>query len=375
MQHVFLVPGFFGFSNLGGVVYFAHVREFLETRLAAEGTAVAVHPVPTDPTASLTSRAMKILDAMEQVGVGATDDVHLIGHSTGGLDARLLTSPGVSLDTGRDVEARAAQVRSVITVATPHHGTAVASFFNSLFGQKLLSLLSVATIYSLRHGPLPLSMLIRLGALFARLDDHLGFRNTVLDHLFDELLREFTPDRREAIESLLAKMNADSTLLGQLAPEAIELLNAVAPDRAGTRYGSVVCATPAPGLRSAVGVGLDPYAQTTHALYVALFRITAGTRAAAQWSLEPAKRDAVATALGFVPDDRSNDGIVPLHSQPWGEIIHATNADHLDVVGHFAGVDREPPHRDWFSSGSTFRHAEFEALWGDVARFVLHAIL
>ena len=131
---------------------------------------------------------------------------------------------------------------------------------------QLLGLLSVATIYTLRHGPLPLTALIQLGALFARLDDHLGFRNTVVDHLFDELLRDFTPERRQAIEDLLGQMQRDASLLGQLTPAGANLLNALTVDRPGTRYGSVVCATPPPGLRSIATVGLDPYAQATHAL-------------------------------------------------------------------------------------------------------------
>ena len=30
-QHVLLVPGFFGFANLGDFAYFAHVRDFFVT--------------------------------------------------------------------------------------------------------------------------------------------------------------------------------------------------------------------------------------------------------------------------------------------------------------------------------------------------------
>jgi triacylglycerol lipase len=370
MHHVFLVPGFFGFANLGNLVYFAHVREALVTRLGHRGLQVAVHAVPTDPTASLPARARKLLDAIETAGVGQQDDVHLVGHSTGGLDARLLASPGVALPDTTSAEPLARRVRTVVTVATPHRGTAVASFFNSLLGQQLLGLLSVATIYTLRHGPLPLSILLRLGALFARLDDHFGFRNTVVDHLFDELLRDFTPERRQAVEDLLSQMRQDSSLLGQLTPEGAVLLNALAIDRRGTRYASVVCATRPPGLRSLVGVGLNPYAQATHALYLAVYRITARTPGASLASFPTAQRASFIEQLGFAPDDTANDGIVPLASQPWGEVIHAANADHLDVIGHFAGEALDPPHRDWFASGSSFRRSDFDALWNDVADFL-----
>jgi len=370
MQHVFLVPGFFGFANLGNIVYFAHVREFLSARLADQGLDATVHAVSTDPTASLPARALKLLDAIEAAGVGSRDEVHLVGHSTGGLDARLLTSPGVNLPGQRSAEPMSHLVRSVISVATPHRGTAVASFFDSLFGEQLLGLLSVATIYTLRHGPLPLSVLLKLGALFSRLDDHLGFRNTVVDHLFDELLRDFTPDRRRGIEDLLGQMHRDASLLAQLTPASAVLVNTLMTDRPRTRYASVVCATPPPGLRSVLAGGFDPYAQATHALYLALYRVTGRTRSVTLEHLSEADRVTLARGLGFPLTDTVNDGIVPLASQPWGEIIHVTNADHLDVIGHFAGADLDPPHRDWFSSHSTFGRDEFDALWTDAAEFI-----
>lgn len=373
MQHIFLIPGFFGFANLGNIIYFAHVREFLTTRLRDRGMDATVHGVTTDPTASLPARARKLHQALEEAAVGQRDDVHLVGHSTGGLDARLLTSPGVALPDTNTAEPLARRVRTLVTVATPHRGTAVASFFNSILGQQLLGALSVATIHTLRHGPLPISILLRLGALFARLDDHFGFRNNVLDHLFDELLRDFTPERRQAVEDLLEQMRQDSSLLGQLTPEGAVLLNALAIDRPSTRYASVVCATPPPGLRSAVGVGLDPYAQATHALYLALYRITARTRNASLESTYASQQATVIEQLGFEPTESANDGIVPLASQPWGEVIHAAKADHLDVIGHFAGDGLEPPHRDWFASGSRFRRQDFDALWSDVAAFITGA--
>lgn len=117
-------------------------------------------------------------------------------------------------------------------------------------------------------------------------------------------------------------------------------------------------------------MGLDPYAQATHALYFALFRVTGQTRSVTLEHLSEADRAALAGELRFPLTDAVNDGIVPLASQPWGEIIHVTNADHLDVIGHFDGADLDPPHRDWFASGSTFKHPEFKALWSDVAAFI-----
>ncbi|MFI5364223.1 MAG: hypothetical protein ACHQ4J_01240 [Candidatus Binatia bacterium] len=49
-HYIYLVPGFFGFANLGGLKYFAHVREFLMECSAAWGLKVKVVVVKTPPT-------------------------------------------------------------------------------------------------------------------------------------------------------------------------------------------------------------------------------------------------------------------------------------------------------------------------------------
>jgi triacylglycerol lipase len=62
---------------------------------------------------------------------------------------------------------------------------------------------------------------------------------------------------------------------------------------------------------------------------------------------------------------------VPTNSQIWGELIHATTADHLDVVGHFGDVSPDSPAADWLPSDSGFDAAGFGRLWDDVASFIV----
>src|SRR5690242_4773362 len=147
MQHVYLVPGFFGFTTLGEVGYFAHVLDFLR----ALDLPVELHVVHTHPTASLPQRAARVLETIAAT-MGRDGPVHVIGHSSGGLDARLLVAPGVALPSDVGVERVARRVRTVVTVATPHHGTPLASFFASLLGQRLLRGFSLSTVYALRFG-------------------------------------------------------------------------------------------------------------------------------------------------------------------------------------------------------------------------------
>ena len=58
--HIYLIPGFLGFGNLGRIAYFGHVRRILATGLAAAGLDARIHIVHTPPTASLPRRAARV---------------------------------------------------------------------------------------------------------------------------------------------------------------------------------------------------------------------------------------------------------------------------------------------------------------------------
>ncbi len=372
VHHAYLVPGFFGFANLGDLKYFAHVREYLVGAFARRGLGVHVEVVRTRPTASLTRRAERVLSAMAETLQDDEGPVHLIGHSSGGLDVRLLLTPGVTLPTDLDVERYAAQVRTAVTIATPHHGTPLAAFFTSVLGQKLLQVLSLATISVLRFGHLPLSALVQLGAVVARMDGLFGLNSALLDEIFAQLLADFSPERRRALAAFFSEVGGDQSLLVQLTPEAMEVFNACTHLRAGVRAGSVVTLGHPPGIASTLAVGLDPAAQATLAVYAALHRLV---RLAPDRMppLDDAQADVLRTAFGTLPDAAANDGMVPTRSQPWGEVIAAVQADHLDVVGHFGDAAHDPPHIDWITTGSGCTTARFEALWAAVVDFMLGA--
>jgi len=370
---IYLVPGFFGFANLGELRYFAHVRQFLRDACRAAGLEAVIYDIRPPPTASLPRRASRLLEAIAATLPRGSTAVHLIGHSSGGLDARLLASPGVALPAARDVERVVARLRSVVTVASPHHGTPVASFFTGLLGQRALRLLSLVTVHALRFGHPPLAVMLRLGAVFARLDRHLGVNSALLDQLFDQLLADFSPGRRRAIGRFLGEVRSDQALLTQLTPEGMEVFNALARDRPGVRYGSVVTSARPPGMRSLLATGFDPAAQATHALYQALYRLAASRTGREPPSLTRAQARTLARAYGQVPDAAANDGVVPTLSQVWGDVIHAARGDHHDVIGNFDDPRHVPPHFDWLATGTGFDRPAFEALWTDVARYLAAA--
>ena len=368
-SHIYLIPGFLGFANLGRITYFGHVRRLLAARLAAVGVDARIHIVHTSPTASLPRRAARIAETIAATARDDSGPLHLIGHSSGGLDARLFMAPGVTLPTSAEVERAAARVRSVVTIATPHHGTPLASFFTTLRGQQLLQLLSLLTIYMLHFGHLPLAGLLWMGSRFVRLAD-LVASSELIDEIFGRLLEDFSVARRRSVRAMLRDVVHDQALMLQLTPEAMEVFNAAVLPRRDVRYGAVVAEAAHPSLCSALAVGIDPAAQVTHAVYGVLYRLVAATPRHLSPRLAPAVARALRHTYGTAPSAAANDGIVPTRSQAWGHVLHAAIADHLDVLGHFRDASHDPPHVDWLVTGSGFDRARFEALWGDVTHFL-----
>ena len=91
-HQVLLIPGFFGFGKLGEISYFSGVREAIEANFQALGLRVEVTEVPTLPMASIRFRAARVLETLASVASKGDGPIHLIGHSTGGLDARVAIS-------------------------------------------------------------------------------------------------------------------------------------------------------------------------------------------------------------------------------------------------------------------------------------------
>jgi hypothetical protein len=367
-QHVLLVPGFFGFANLGDFAYFGHVRDFFARYLRRHGIAGEVIVVQTFPTASLRRRATRVLETMAELLDRSDGDVHLIGHSSGGLDVRLLTAPEVQLPTTLEVDKYAQKVRTVVTLSSPHRGSPLATALSSVLGAQILKLISLVTIYTLRTGRVPIAAVFYLVRLLSlrRLPIAAG---TLLNNIYRDLLSDFSGDRREALEKFMVTVGDDQELLGQVTPGAMDLFNATTFDRPGVRYGSVItCARP-PGVRTSLAVGLSPFRQATHVLFAAFHRITARMPATTV-GLTHAQQRKLVRAYGRLPDLRDNDGMVPTLSQVWGDVIHAAWGDHLDAIGHFYMPTHVPPHFDWLNSGQRFTLGEFERIWLDVARFL-----
>lgn len=366
IHRVYLIPGFFGFSDLGGITYFHHVERILAARLERVGVPFAISAVATQPTASIRMRTRILAETIEATSQ-PSDPLILVGHSAGGLDARLLASPGVALETTRQIEGIAARIRAVITLATPHRGTPLASYFSTLSGEKVMFALSLLTIYVLRFGRVPLRFVALLARGLTRLDDLVGLENTVVDEMYEKLLSDFTPARRDVIRAFLEQVRQERGIVQQLGPHGIDLFNASVSRRPGVDYLSVVTVAPSPTARSFLHLARNPYALAQHALYAALYRIVGGADAKDLPPPDPASAHRIRATLGRDLLVSDSDGIVPSRSQVFGEVIRAVVADHHDVVGHFQDANTRPPHIDWIASGSRFERPAFDSLWNEIA--------
>lgn len=367
-RQVFLIPGFFGFANLGDFAYWGPVLHKLQQLFDDAGMPADIHCVKSLPTASLRARTRFLLETIARVRPRANTPIHLIGHSTGGLDARLLLTPNVDLQSNIKVDAIAGKVRSSISVATPHRGAPIASFFASVLGHHLLRLLSIVTIAALRGAQLPLSAWVEIAGLFALPSVFGDATGSLASQLYQQLLADFNAERRTQVEELLGEVQKDQSLLTQLTVESMDVFNATVSDRDGVAYGSVVtCARP-PGLDTSLEIGLDLVDQAQQAFYYSLSRLASGYA----FPLPSAQyRKPLCQRLGKVPDSNANDGIVPTLSQPWGRCIAVAQADHLDIIGHHGGAEDDPQQRyDWLATRSNFRTPQFEEVWGKVVAFI-----
>jgi hypothetical protein len=373
MPKVFLVPGFFGFTELGSFNYFRMVSNVLKEALAARSMPAEIVEVNTLPTGSIRRRAIRLADFVrEKGGLDDNDEIHFVGHSTGGLDIRMLLTPGVQLRASREETEIALRTRTIVTLSCPHFGTPLANFFTSLNGRNVLYLLTLlATSSAGRYG---IYLGTRLLATFANLDRYLGQRNNILDALAENVFRNLTPDRGDMLWEFIREVSSDQGAMVQLTPEAMDIFNAAVGDREGVRYVSFASAAPPPNLREFWIRPRNLYQPLTHSLYALIYWITCREHRRYPY---PTLGD---EALGMLHADlpvpitgATNDGIVPVLSQVWGHCGGGILGDHLDVVGQFQDQNGGDVYATWLVSGSGFDEERFRTLWGRIADVIAGA--
>jgi hypothetical protein len=320
--------------------------------------------------------------------IGPEDSLHLVGHSTGGLDLRqLLTDFRLRQQERSATEAEdevLTRLQSVQFLSTPQRGTGLAYHLNRPAPRLLLARpvlrLAYESARGLReHG---LSLSSRVLRLLLRRPSALREHNWI-DALLDTLERchsregdwEGARARANYFELLrwLLHMASDSSAMGDLSP--VPLLGAPpspahtedpAEERdflrsRGIRFSSIVTvARPSPER------GLDLF-NHLYALTAARPHERLGGPREVRLLSDPEH------TLPLEPHD--NDGLVNSVSMVWPdeESCWAVEADHADVIGHF---EYEPPAHggglsryDLLTSRSGFGAEQFRALWRKIGGF------
>ncbi len=261
---IVLSHGFFGFEDFAGagfISYFFGVRD----DLAASGEPLVFTPA-VDPFNDSTTRGTQLATAimliLEQTGHAK---VNIIGHSQGGLDARVVAHDHPDL------------VASVITLATPHRGTAIADIVLKLVGDPAFSGL--------------LDLLVQV----------------VGTPLYDAVGEQ---------TSLAAAMRA-------LSSAGTEIFNASYPDQPGIYYASIAG-------RSDWHSGGSDCVTADSPAFITDWE---GERD----PIDPLLDLSEVVLDGGIGDPYPNDGLVRVRDAKWGRFLGCIPADHLDEVGQLLG--------------------------------------
>jgi triacylglycerol lipase len=364
--NIYLVPGFFGFVRLGALNYFHRVVDALDEALRKRDVEAKIVECRTQPTGSIKNQADRLMQEVLDSGGLDAKEIHFVGHSTGGLNARLLVTPGVRLRETHVEEKIGEKTRSVITLATPHYGTPLARFFTSFQGRNILQVLTL--LATTTQGRRTIFLASRLLGAVARIDNILGRDQTFLDELSDRLLQRLTLDPHDPIWQFLRDISLDQGAIIQLTPESMHIFNAAVSDRPDISYRCLLTAAPPPRpFRRSNFESVNLAAMSF--LFALLYKLTACEH---RHYPSPDMTDEIIDNLPFALTRQTNDGIVPTMSQVSGELIDVVVGDHLDVVGQFRNAGGNPL-GDWLPSGSEFDEERFTHVWDSIAEAIARA--
>jgi hypothetical protein len=151
----------------------------------------------------------------------------------------------------------------------------------------------------------------------------------------------------------------------------MDLFQAGVEDHPGVRYQCIAGFAPGRAATDWLAAMRSPWAALSATLFTALHQITA--RHDDRYPCAPLDGSAqrrVRALLGEEPPQGSSDGIVPLYSQVYGDLVWVGHADHHDIVGHFPGP---AGHTDWLSSGARFSRVRFDLAMDRLVEGILAA--
>ena len=364
---VLLLPGFFGFNRLSGFYYFAErVAAALRGGLdAREGRPIPVVSLSTLPASSLCDRQDALVSQIRALGkrLGVVPRLHLVGHSTGGVDGYLLTCERriAGGEWTHEQTALRRRIASVTTVASPFHGTQLSVAAAAKF------------VLDPRHSCAGLVPALKLG--YELVAQHAG-NALFLDAAANAL--SALPDATRFCWNLVCHRK----LIADLAPESMAGLLARSRRDVDAQITHFVTVVPEDRLHYSARFFADLYALTA-----ANDRGDPTTPAitAAIELLNTCSSQAIRPPGSTPPifSHRINDGVVnscrqiadPSDRSTLGGIVVA---DHVDVIGHYDDMDAlvtgPPLNESIFRSGAGFCDDQFYELHRQIAERIVAAM-
>jgi pimeloyl-ACP methyl ester carboxylesterase len=366
-----LVPGFFGFEHRGGSTYFADrfvagLRSVLEARGIRNLPVVSVSTLGIGSLVHRQADLLRELRALEtptrgELRLGGPRSWHLVGHSTGGVDAAMLLREGPLVRKGNDtVVAQGGwrtwtdlveRVRSVTTLAAPHFGS---GFAESALGRFATGHPTPSAIRDMALGALDLA---RRGDVQSRIAFARNASPTIeklplflLRMMFrNDLVRDLRPDVLAPLSARPMRASAEGRVfsLVTVAPRPL-------PDHSDKLFRDMWQWTQKGGLRASV------HPPSSRALDDLSLRL-------------PSQQ-----SIGLPPlDAGDNDGVVSSQRQVLGEVTAVIVGDHVDVLGRYRRtslVDEKVIDPGLLTSGAEFGDDEFFELLLRIGERIVGAI-
>ncbi|TNE45486.1 MAG: hypothetical protein EP343_26590 [Deltaproteobacteria bacterium] len=342
---VVLVPGFMGFDKIGDFSYFSSrfVSGLSGAMMALRGSFVPVIPLTTLPTHSLADRQDKLFRLMQTVYAlyPNVESIHVVGHSTGGVDGQLLLQDSplpltLHCDQWNHHPVRK-KIKTVVGIAAPYWGTMLTTSAFVRFLEK------------------PTENLDGLVPALQSAGHLLGF--LLEDGMLRKALLGAATDSDTAVKYILQALLARD-LMEDLRPEPMsELQSSFENAVEGAKIRSVVTMPAAytTAKRKATGFSMQERREPD-ALFQLFFSLTAegdqvpyppseehmeqAIAAVKQATTEPGKFIKNEFAELRTVDAKLNDGIVNTARQLANpadpdELVALVVGDHLDVIGYF----------------------------------------
>ncbi len=363
-HHFVLVPGFAAFDAFGPFEYYHGVADVFR-RSEPDSSPHNLHFFVNVPSASVSARAKALgLWLAQRIDWGVIqpkDAIHLVGHSTGGLDIRQLVRSLSDAGSGcpfprlpiaaTDILQR---LRTIQFISTPHRGTNLARYVRAMM--PLPQVLLRAAFFAVRFVGAPMNVVHTVRSAHQIGD---GFEQALERDAFYAVLRWLN----EMATDFNAICDLHPVMPGRDGPDNSPISRSDEEDEVRLydpfKVRSIVTVAEPTGSGSVLFSLLDRLMQ-----------------------FQPPESLGQDCMLGPLLESESpkplhrqhHDGLVNSVSMVWPDADHSVvvRADHGDIIGHY-GLGFDGVGYDLLDADTGFASQDFSAVWQQVRHFAIVA--